>query len=280
MPIISVIIPTHNRLKFLRRAVDSVLQQDFKDLELIIIDDGSTDGTFDKFNKSDPPIRYYYQPGQGVSAARNRGISLSKGELIAFLDSDDCWESGKLSTQAEFFNSNPEILICQTEDIWIRNGKRVNPKNKHAKPSGYVFNESLKLCVVSPSSVMMRKEFFDLIGTFDESLPACEDYDLWLRTGYKLDVPLIPEPLVIKYGGHPDQLSKKFTGIDRFRIFALQKLLREPISDEQRKLTVNELRNKCDILKNGAFKRGNIILFLRTLLTRYFPAFNWGIDKY
>ncbi len=280
MPEISVIIPTHDRLEFLQKAVESVMDQTFSDFELLIIDDGSTDGTFEKFSGSNYPIKYHYQPRMGVSTARNRGIQLSSGNLIAFLDSDDLWKPEKLFVQKEFFDKNPDILICQTEEIWIRNGKRVNPKNKHTKPTGYIFNESLKLCVVSPSSVMMRRELLEITGTFDEKLPSCEDYDLWLRIGYRLDVPLIADPLVIKFGGHSDQLSRMFTGIDRFRIYSLQKLLKENLTSDQNKLTINELKYKCDILKNGALKRGNILLFLKAFLVKYVPENNWGIEKY
>ncbi|MFC1564824.1 glycosyltransferase family 2 protein [candidate division KSB1 bacterium] len=277
MPLISVIIPTYNRLELLQRAVDSVLAQEFKDLELIIIDDGSMDGTYKRFRDSEPPVFYYKQPNQGVSAARNSGISLARGEFIAFLDSDDCWEPRKLSVQSEFFENNPNILICQTDEIWIRNGKKVNPMKKHEKPTGYIFNESLKLCAVSPSSVMMRKEFFDKVGLFDEKMHVCEDYDLWLRTAYRMNVPLIPDPLVVKYGGHADQLSKKYRAIDRFRIYSLQKLLGEPLNDEQRLLTLAEIKIKCGILMKGALKRGRIIFYAKVLLTKHFPDRDWGI---
>jgi len=134
--LVSVIIPTFNRAWILEEAVDSVLSQEFQDFELIVVDDGSTDNTWDILNGYQENVILVRQENKGVSAARNRGIGLASGELIAFLDSDDLWLPKKLSAQVEFFNSNPDALICQTEEIWIRNGVRVNPKKKHKKPSG------------------------------------------------------------------------------------------------------------------------------------------------
>ncbi|MGH9425995.1 MAG: glycosyltransferase family 2 protein, partial [Terriglobia bacterium] len=116
----------------------------------------------------------------------------------------------------------------------------------------------LELCLVSPSAVMMRKVLFERLGGFDETLPACEDYDLWLRITACLPVHFIAMPLVVKRGGHPDQLSRRFWGIDRFRVHALCKLLESGVlSEEQRRLTVEVLRKKCTILAHGAHKRGH-----------------------
>lgn len=277
MPEVSVIIPTHNRLAFLRSAVRSVLDQTFTDFEIIIIDDGSTDETFNRFNKKKAPVRYYYQPRLGVSAARNRGINLARGTYIAFLDSDDRWHPEKLERQVQFMKEHPAVLICQTDEVWTRDGVRVTPRQKHRKPQGFIFRESLKLCLVSPSAVMMRHEYFDLVGRFDEALPVCEDYDLWLRTTYRYEVPLIEEPLTVKYGGHDDQLSRRYWGMDRFRVYALQKLFCHPLTVEQRAAVRNEIRGKCSILLNGALKRRRFIFALKIMLTRLFPSRHWGI---
>ncbi|MFC1477568.1 glycosyltransferase family 2 protein, partial [candidate division KSB1 bacterium] len=236
IPTVSVIIPTFNRISLLKKAVSSVLKQTFTDYEIIIIDDGSTDGTSDCYTGAKPPVRYFHQSNLGVSAARNRGIQLALGRYIALLDSDDEWLPAKLDVQVSFLNEHPDISICQTEEIWVRNGQRVNPAEKHKKPSGDIFGKSLEMCSVSPSAVMMRREFFDIIGPFDEHLPVCEDYDLWLRAAWRMPVPLIDEHLTIKYGGHEDQLSRKLWGMDRFRVYALRKLLHEPLSNEQKKL--------------------------------------------
>lgn len=277
MPLVTVIIPTYNRLKFLAEAVDSVLNQTFKDFELLIIDDGSTDGTHERFSNAAPPIRYIHQPHTGVSAARNRGIKEAEGSFIAFLDSDDCWLPEKLAVQVDFLQKHPEVLICQTEEKWIRCGKHANPKNIHKKPSGNVFDKSLLLCVISPSAVMMRKKFFEIVGLFDEKLPVCEDYDLWLRAAYRMEVPLIPKPLTVKHGGHDDQLSGTFWGMDRFRVYALQKLLDEPISEEQRSQVTAEIGKKCSILIKGALKRHRYLFAIRAVLTKKIPTRQWGL---
>ena len=256
MPHVSVIIPTFNRHELVCEAIASVLAQSFSDFELIVVDDGSEDGTADVVREF-LGVRYVYQPNRGVSAARNRGVSLSRGELIAFLDSDDFWQPRKLEQQVELFTVHPETQICQTEEIWLRNGVRVNPHRKHRKAGGDIFARSLDLCLVSPSAVVMRRGLFERMGGFDESLPACEDYDLWLRVAAVMPVYLIDTPSVIKRGGHADQLSRQFWGMDRFRVTALCKLLKSGIlSEEQRQLTVQVLQRKCTILAHGAWKRG------------------------
>ena len=256
MPTVSVIIPTYNRHELVREAIASVLTQSFSDFELIVVDDGSEDSTADVVQEF-PEIHYLYQPNRGVSAARNYGVLLSTGDLIAFLDSDDLWRPQKLEQQVRFFSQRPDAQICQTEEIWLRNGVRVNPHNKHRKADSDLFARSLELCLVSPSAVMMRRELFARMGGFDEDLPACEDYDLWLRIAATLPVHLLDTPLVIKRGGHPDQLSRKFWGLDRFRVTALCKLLKsEILSDAQRRQAEYVLHKKCIILAEGAKKRG------------------------
>ena len=140
-------------------------------------------------------LRYFRQDRSGVSAARNLGVRQSRGRLIAFLDSDDLWQPDKLKIQVRFMENSPEVQICQTDEVWIRHGVRVNPRIKHRKPSGDIFERSLDLCLVSPSAVMMTRELFDRSGGFDESLPVCEDYDLWLRIARDYPVPLIEQPL-------------------------------------------------------------------------------------
>ena len=277
MPSVSVIIPTYNRLDFLQAAVDSVLKQTYTNFELIVVDDGSSDGTYERYSTCKPPVAYARTEHSGVSAARNHGIRLASGQLIAFLDSDDQWLPGKLAKQTAYFQDNPGVMLCQTEETWIRSGKQVSPKIIHTKPDGDVFERSLELCVVSPSSVMMRREFFEIVGMFDENLPACEDYDLWLRTSYRMEIPLLPEPLTIKYGGHDDQLSKKLWGMDRFRVYALQKLLHEPVSDHQRKKVIDEIHKKCKVLMIGALKRHRYIYAFKSAMTGRFPNLKWGI---
>ena len=255
-PEVSVILPTCNRGWILKEAIDSVLAQDFRDFELIVVDDGSTDNTPQILDSYHQDLMVVRQPNRGVSAARNRGIAAAGGGLIAFLDSDDLWLPRKLSSQVVFFNSNPEAVINQTEEIWIRNGVRVNPKTRHLKPSGMIFEPSLALCLVSPSAVMMKRSLFDEVGLFDEDLPACEDYDLWLRISWRYPVHLIETPLIIKRGGHADQLSKA-PGLDKFRIQALKNIIESGhLEAESYQAAVRALQEKCAIFAGGCRKRG------------------------
>ena len=257
-PLVSVIIPTHNRAWALAGAIDSVLAQNYKNFELIVIDDGSTDNTSDLIDGYSGKLTLIRQENAGVSAARNRGIESSRGDFIAFLDSDDTWLPQKLSRQMDFMGRYPEALICQTQEIWIRNNTRVNPRSCHKKPSGMIFESSLALCLVSPSAVMMKKDLFDKVGLFDEGLPACEDYDLWLRVGCRYSVYLVDEPLVIKHGGHADQLSRA-PGLDRFRVQALHKLLQSgKLTPLQSTAAAAVLQKKCTIYAAGCRKRGRL----------------------
>jgi glycosyltransferase involved in cell wall biosynthesis len=255
-PLVSVIIPTYNRGWILKEALDSVLAQDFKDYELIVVDDGSTDNTREILGSYGRDIVVLEQSNQGVSAARNRAIAAAAGKFVAFLDSDDLWLPQKLSRQLDFFYSNADARINQTEEIWVRNGMRVNPKNRHQKFSGMIFEHSLALCLVSPSAVMIEKTLFEIVGVFDENLPACEDYDLWLRISCRFPVYLLDTPLIIKRGGHEDQLSR-VAGLDRFRIRSLHKILKSKLlTADQYRAAVQTLKEKCRIYANGCRKRG------------------------
>lgn len=253
---VSVIIPTYNRAYVLSRAIDSVLSQTYGDVELIVVDDGSTDDTPALLNGYNDALQVITQANRGVSAARNKGIIASCGEFVALLDSDDAWTEDKLDCQVAFFRAVPDALICQTEEIWIRNGRRVNPMKKHKKPSGDIFIPSLRLCLVSPSAVMMRKRLFDLKGLFNEDFPVCEDYDLWLRVARDTPVYLIDKPCTHKYGGHEDQLSA-FHSQDRYRIESIATLIRDRcLTPEQEEAAARVLAKKCRVYGNGCLKRG------------------------
>jgi glycosyltransferase involved in cell wall biosynthesis len=255
-PIVSVVIPTFNRWPLVGEAVESVLAQSYANFELIVVDDGSTDETQEELAKFGSRLRFFAKAREGVAAARNFGVSRALGSYIAFLDSDDLWLPKKLEVQTAFMKRHPEIQICQSEEIWIRNGIRVNPKAKHEKFSGDIFFRSLDLCLVSPSAVMMTKTLFELVGGFDESFPVCEDYELWLRIAVEHSVPLISEPLVVKRGGHADQLSRSTWGMDRYRVLALQKLLRAGLHGKRQAAALEVMRSKVAILAQGARKRG------------------------
>ncbi|WP_320008921.1 glycosyltransferase [Maridesulfovibrio sp.] len=253
----SVIIPTYNRAELICRAVDSVLGQTFVDFECLVIDDGSTDGTVEKLAKyDDSRIKPLWQENSGVSAARNFGIDESRGQFIALLDSDDEWVPEKLLKQIQFMEEGG-FEISQTDEIWVRKGKRVNQCKKHEKPEGMFFERSLAMCMISPSCVIFSRKFWDEIGPFDEKLPACEDYDLWLRAGVKYPVGLLRERLTVKYGGRPDQLSNSVGCLDLYRIYAIVKLLNaEILSSEERVQALDELQRKAGFYIGGCRKRG------------------------
>jgi glycosyltransferase involved in cell wall biosynthesis len=254
---ISVVLATYNRRPLLDRAISSVLRQTAPPLEIIMIDDGSSDDTDPYIRKNFPSIRYTWQQNQGVSAARNQGIRQSKGEWIAFLDSDDEWLPKKLENQIIALQKQPQFRICHTNEIWIRRGKRVNPHKKHAKSGGDIFERCLPLCIISPSSVLIHRSIFKEYGVFDTSLPVCEDYDLWLRICAFEPVLYISTPQIKKYGGHENQLSQKYWGMDRFRIRALEKIIDNPqLPSGKRLAAIKVMVDKIDVYINGAQKRG------------------------
>ncbi len=255
--LVSVVIPTYDRWPVVGEAVESVLAQSFDDYELIVVDDGSTEETGDRLRQYGERLTVLTQRRGGVSAARNLGACRALGKYLAFLDSDDLWHPRKLQRQLDFMERNPEVEICQTDEIWIRNGTRVNPRNRHRKPSGDVFRASLELCLVSPSAVMMRRELFERVGGFDESLPVCEDYDLWLRIARDTEIPLIPEALVTKRGGHADQLSRATWGLDRFRVLSIANLIEAGLDPERAGWALDAMAKKVTILAQGFRKRGN-----------------------
>ncbi len=258
MPAVTVVIPTFNRAERVVEAVQSVLEQTFRDFELVVVDDGSTDDTGARVARFRGQVRLIRQPNRGPSAARNRGVLESESPFLAFLDSDDLWLPRKLEKQMTWMASHSDRLVCYTDEIWIRGGVRVNPRKVHHKHGGTIFAHSLRLCIVSPSSVLMRREFFDRVGLFDESLPVAEDYDLWLRAAVHLRFGFLPEPLIVKRGGHGDQLSARW-GIDRYRVKALVKLLESgELSPRQTCLTRRELARRCQILESGYRKRGKL----------------------
>lgn len=253
---ISVIIPTFNRSRMVMRAVDSAVKQSQAALEVIVVDDASEDDTLDALQEFGDDIRIIaLERNLGVSNARNQGIQAASGDWLAFLDSDDVWQRKKLETQSVFHDQNPTLKISQCDEIWIRNGVRVNPMRKHAKLGGWIFMDSLPRCIVSPSAVIIHRSIFEEVGLFDTNLPACEDYDLWLRISKHHEIGFLPKHLLSRYGGHEDQLSSRYWGMDRFRIAAMEKHLDEPLDDEWREALLKELVFKCDVVATGALKR-------------------------
>lgn len=255
---ISAVIPSFNRRHYLERALQSVVDQTSPADEIILVDDGSSDGSSDWVAQHFPGVQLIRQQNLGVSAARNRGIDAARHDWIAFLDSDDSWHADKLDHIRAAQRESPEYVLYHSDEIWMRKGVRVNPMHKHRKRGGWIFDRCLALCAISPSTVVMRKNVLHSLGMFDETLPACEDYDLWLRLCHQYPVHFSEQPLVTRYAGHDDQLSQLYWGMDRFRIRALAKLLGgHKLSPEAREASRKMLLVKLGILLRGAHKHGN-----------------------
>lgn len=260
MSVFSVVIPSFNRAYCLSRAIESVLEQSFSNFELIVVDDGSTDETEELVSSYlvDSRVRYFKTENQGVSRARNFGVEQARGEYLAFLDSDDQWLPNKLQLQMSFLEAHPECRVVHGEEIWIRREVRVNPMKKHKKSGGDIFKKATRFCCMSPSTIVIKKDFFQQRGGFDENFPVCEDYDLWLRLCFDQDVGFISEFLIKKYGGHDDQLSQRFHSMDYWRIKALKKILSFPIDSEQKEIVEKEILKKRKILLKGYKKHQNL----------------------
>jgi len=258
---VSVIIPTYNRADMLVKAIESVRQQTLPATEIIVVDDGSTDNTLDIMRSQYSAINTISATHTGVSSARNIGITEAKSQWIAFLDSDDQWFENKLQRQVEQLQKTPGQVLCHSDEIWIRDGVRVNPMQKHKKRGGQIYPHCLPLCAISPSTVLIHRSIFDSVGLFDVNLPACEDYDLWLRICALHPTLYVDEKLVTRYAGQKDQLSNQQWGRDRFRIKTLEKILQNnSLNSVNRQLTIDMLLKKCSVLIKGGIKRENIEL--------------------
>ena len=257
---ISVVIPTLNRINTLQRALDSVINQTYKPAEIIVVDNGSSDGTLKFLREQYPKITILTEKKIGVSSARNKGIKKSINQWIALLDSDDAWHPRKLEIQTSMLdNALKEYNLIHTDEIWFRNNKHINQMKKHKKQGGYIFERCLSLCCISPSSVLFKKNILDKVGLFDESLPVCEDYDMWLKICSSEEVLFAQDKLTYKYGGHKDQLSKSYWGMDRFRIKSIENIIKNfDLTYKQKKQAKKELIKKLKIIINGAFKRNNL----------------------
>ena len=256
---VSVIIPTYNRVKFLPACINSVLKQSIPVEEIIVVDNNSSDGTVNYIRDKFKMVRVLIERNKGVSFARNLGILNSKNNWVAFLDSDDEWMPDKIQKQIELIKRlNYKVNFIHTNEKWVKNNIILNQKKKHAKKGGYIFQDCLDICKISPSSTLIKKSLFDQYGLFNTKFKVCEDYELWLRFTSKIEISYINEVLIKKNGGHNDQLSKKYWGIDRYRIKALEKLIvTNNLTIEYKVMAVKKLIEKINILILGAINRKN-----------------------
>jgi len=214
MPTVSIVIPTLNRARLLTRAIKSVLNQTYQDIEIIIVDDGSTDETEKVIKRCrNKKIKYIkHKKTIGPGAARNTGIDATCGDYIAFLDSDDEWLPKKLEKQISLFKKNVAktgLTYCGVELVDQYSGKT---KEKWLpKYRGYVFEKNLakNFIVGGSSTVILQREAIKKVGKFDESLPSCEDWDLWIRIARHYEFDFAPEILVNCFS-HSKRISSNF----------------------------------------------------------------------
>lgn len=258
--LVDVVIPTYNRAHVMKKAIESVLNQSYSNFILHIVDDGSTDETAEFLQEysTHPKVKLYHQSNAGVSSARNLAAFNSKGEWISFLDSDDEWLPTKLEKQINFLTNHPACRFLHSEELWIRNGVRVNPKLKHQKNNDNIFVRSLDFCLISPSTVIIRRDLFVEHNGFNNNFVVCEDYDLWLKILANEDIGFISDPLIKKHGGHADQLSTKFVAMDYWRIKSLVNLYKaQSLSEEKKEQIKNVLLNKSELLLKSYIKYQN-----------------------
>ena len=214
-PFVSVIIPSYNRANYIGKAVESVLDQTFQDLEIIVVDDGSTDDTLNSLAVYKNHVRLLQQTNQGRSGARNTGVTAARGSVIAFLDSDDIWLPEKLERQLEFFGNNPNIglvhtwsnVIDERGDLRARDTRRRMRLYRRAMRRGYTYTGMSQECVLFLSTVAIRRECWEKIGSFDSEMPAFEDWDWYLRVARITTIATIPDSLVL-YRIHDGNTTK------------------------------------------------------------------------
>ncbi len=254
----SVIIPVYNRKIMVLKAIESVLNQSYLPLEIIVVDDGSTDGINNL--TWDPLVKYIRINHCGFPGhVRNSGALIAQGDFLAFLDSDDVWDKDKLMFQKQFLENNPEFVFVHTKERWLMNNNLVSQRKRKHKREGYIFEDCLKSCILGPSTSVIKKDVFWELGGFDPKIEVGEDYDLWLKLSNKYPIGYIDKELIIKNAGHPNQLSFKYPYIESIRINILENLISKNIfSSINQNLALTELKNKYNIVIGGLEKKGLI----------------------
>lgn len=226
MPTVSAVITTYNLAEMLPEAIESVLAQDWKDIQIIVVDDGSTDNTAEVMKKYAGVVQYISQKNAGPSAARNTGIQASGGEFLAFLDGDDLWKPNKTSRQLMEFEKDTTVGLVSS-DFSVHEGDRVTESYlascRHVA-SGKIFPNLLKENFLLPSAAMLRRECVTQVGAWDISLRGTEDRDYWLRVARSWRIQVIPEELTIKRN-RPDNLTSNQDKLTPYRIRLFEKVL-------------------------------------------------------
>jgi glycosyltransferase involved in cell wall biosynthesis len=228
--LVSVVIPVYNGERYVRECMDNVFRQTHRPLEVIVVDDGSTDGTGEILNRYPLPIRVVRTEHRNLPSARNRGIESASGEFIAFLDVDDLWLAEKIEKQVVVFQRRPEIgLACTDVEKFPASGRR---RSKERLQLGRKLNRSeafpllIRRNFITPSSVMIRRSVSASFGAFDESLNSCEDWEYWLRLAARgVRMAFLDEPLVL-YRAHEANMSRFTDRMHEGRLAAVQKTFR------------------------------------------------------
>jgi glycosyltransferase involved in cell wall biosynthesis len=221
---VSVVIPTYNCVQFVTEAIDSVLNQTFKDFEILVVDDGSKDETREVLTeKYGTSIQYLYKENGGVSSARNFGIEKAKGKYIAFLDADDVWMPEKLEKQASALEGNPEIKACYSSFFLC--DEKLNPgKINLSERKANALTDLLLIgnVVATPSTVIAEKGLFQQVGGFDHELSQCADWEMWIRLATKTEFIYINEPL-LRYRQHDSNMSKNAALLEKDSVLLIEK---------------------------------------------------------
>lgn len=257
-PKVSVVIPTYNRSHLIARAIQSVLDQTYQDLEIIIVDDGSTDSTEEivKSFKNDNIIYIQHNINKGPSAARNTGIKASKGEYIAFQDSDDEWLPEKLEKQIDVFCNSPlEVGVVYTSIIRIENDKKIYiPRDCFTLKEGKIHDELLKENFVGTPAVLIKKECFEKTKYFDENLPALEDWELWIEISKYYDFRYINKPLIYSYYTPNSINTNQDNTLKALKIILANHL--EDFNHNKKVLSKHYLFIGVNLCSSGDFKNG------------------------
>lgn len=296
MPEVSVIIPTYNRAHLIGRAIQSVLNQTYREFEIIVVDDGSTDNTEEVVKSfNDERLRYTrHEQNKGAAAARNTGIKIAGGDYIAFQDSDDEWLPGKLEKQIKVFeNASSKVGVVYTGILRIQGDKRVySPGPKITQKEGDIHNALLAGSFIGTQLALVKRECFDKVGIFDECLPAYIDWELWIRISKYYYFRCVDEPLVISYY-QPESISANLIANARARQLVLEKHFEDFKKD--RKVLAKQLYYIGDLLcLSGEMGEGrsylvnavkayplNIKLFLLILASFFGEAtYNRAINSY
>jgi glycosyltransferase involved in cell wall biosynthesis len=213
-PLVSVVVPAYNSMQFLPRTIKSVRDQTFENFEILVVDDGSSDGTRNYIcNYPDARLIPIVQENCGVSSARNAGIKASRGKYVALLDADDLWRPQKLERQVRQMEADPEIGLTHTGISYIDEYSQEFQPSLGVSGQGMIRKTMLiKRPIRCGSTSLIRRSCFDQVGLFSEDLPCQEDWDMWLRISEKFKIAVINEPLT-QYRQHRDNMTKRFLDI-------------------------------------------------------------------